>query len=35
MLYLSRHNAPSEDLSDYLMLMRFAHPLEANTDTMV
>jgi hypothetical protein len=29
LLFLSRQNAPSDDLSDYLMMMRFAHPIEA------
>lgn len=32
MLFLGRSNAPSEDLSDYLMMMRFAHPIEINTE---
>jgi hypothetical protein len=31
LLLLSRANAPADDLSDYMMLMRFAHPLEAST----
>ena len=32
MLYLGRHNAPSEDLTDYLMLLRFAHPIEVSPE---